>query len=156
MNVLLRAPVARLRGAALVLLVLAVPAAPVAVLALVIALPQDWPAPAVVVIATPPVLGYAFGQSVWLDENRWAGMARLAAASVAIWLFGLVAAIFLYLPARWAGAAFAAGLAVYAAVALWLVRDREGSFLAWPAAVLLGLAVIGLVAGIGPHGYCQT
>lgn len=143
------------------MLVAAVPAAPAAVLVSAALDPHSWWIPAAGAIAAPVVLGYALGPTAWPgDEDRWGGTVRLALAAATLWVFGVPTALAFYLPAlcagAWSGPAFAAGLAVYAAAALWLVRDPNRAFLSWPVAVLAGLAVIVLVAGIGPHGYCQT
>lgn len=145
----------------LFVLVAVVPAAPVAVVACAVLDPGSWWIPAAGAIVAPVVLGYALGPTAWpRDEDRWAGAVRLAVAATALWVFGVPTALAFYLPllcaAAWSGPAFAAGLAVYASVSLWLVRDPDPAFLTWPAAVLAGLVVLALVAGIGPHGYCET
>ena len=154
-------PVDRRRIAGLILLVAAAPATPVGVLVCAVLDPHSWWIPAAGIVAMPLLLGFALGPTVWpLDEDRWAGTWRLAVAGTALWLVGLVALWALLFPvlcgAGWGAPALEAGLAVYAALAIWLVRDPDRAFVAWPAAVLAGLAVIALVSGLGPHSYCST
>ena len=109
--------------------------------------------------ATVPFLLMVGGQSVlWPAVSRVRAGVTAVAVDAVCWLVGLPALLYVGFAAcahKHTGPAWLAGFAVYVATASYLLASPRRAWL-WPASVLLGLAVTGVLLTTTPSAYCYT
>jgi hypothetical protein len=109
-------------------------------------------------MVVPPALLWLLQPLLWPAVSRLRALVTAVAVDALCWLVGVPALLFVGFAAcahKHTGPAWLAGFVVYVAMASYLLVSPRRAWL-WPASVLLGLAVTGILIAATPSAYCYT